>query len=69
MKRGLVCVGFGMIDLCDVLSFIAIYRSLAHQSCDSRTNHGCVWRHLVTMLMSLLEPTLLMLFYMTQQLY
>ena len=26
MKHGLVCVGFRMVDLCDVLSFIAIYK-------------------------------------------
>ena len=25
MKCGLVCVGFGMVDVCDVLSFISIY--------------------------------------------
>ena len=29
------------------------------------TNRECVWRHLVV----ILEPTLLMIFYVTQQLY
>ena len=26
MKRGLVCVGFRTVDLCDVYRFIAIYK-------------------------------------------